>query len=74
MKVINVKVIPNAGKNEVSMEGDRYRVRVTARAVEGKANKAAVEALANFFNVKKSAIKIIRGEKSREKIIEVGME
>lgn len=72
MKVVNIKVFPNAKKNEVSEEEDRLKVRVTALAVGGKANKAAIEVLAEYFKVKKRDIRIIRGEKSREKVIEVG--
>jgi len=68
---VNVKVIPNAKRNEVSQEGEKLKVRVAAPALDGRANKAVIEILAEFFNVKKSKIKIIKGEKSREKIIEI---
>jgi uncharacterized protein (TIGR00251 family) len=71
MKVINVRVISNANKNEVSEEEGKVKVRVAAPAVCGKANKAVIEVLAEFFKVKKRDIKIIRGEKSREKVIEI---
>ncbi len=71
MKVINIRVIPNAKKNDVSAEEGKLKVRVKAPAVGGKANKAMIEVLAEFFNVKKSDIRIIKGEKSREKVIEV---
>lgn len=69
--MINIKVIPNAKKNEVIEEGDRLKVRVTAPAIDGKANKAVAEILAEFFKVKKRDIRIIRGEKTREKVIEI---
>ncbi len=68
-----VRAVPNASKNEVIVEPDgSLKVRVSARAVEGKANKAVIEALAEHFGVRKNSIEIIRGEKGREKIIEVG--
>ena len=71
-KVIKVRVIPNAKKNDVSEEtGGKLKVRVRAQAVDGKANKAMIEVLAEFFKVKKGDIRIIRGEKSREKVIEL---
>jgi len=69
MKSIKIKVIPNAKKNNISEKGDMLKVRVTAPAVNGKANKAVIEVLAKFFKVKKRCISIIRGEKTREKII-----
>ncbi|MDD2666274.1 MAG: DUF167 domain-containing protein [Methanocellales archaeon] len=71
MKVINVRVIPNAKKNDVSEELGQLKVRIKAPAIDNKANKALIGVLAEFFNVKKCDVKIIRGEKSREKVIEV---
>ncbi len=71
MKLINVKVIPNAKKNNITEEGDRLKVHVMAPAVDGKANKAVIKVLADFFKVKKGDIAIIRGEKSKEKVIKV---
>lgn len=68
---IKVKVIPNARKDEVIAEGEKLRVRVAVPAIGGKANKAAVEALADFFHVKKKDVRIIRGEKDREKTVEI---
>ena len=74
MKVINVRVIPNAKKNDVSEEMGQLKVHVKAQAVGCKANKALIEVLAEFFNVKRSDVKIIRGERSREKVIEVDID
>lgn len=74
MKVINIRVIPNAKKNDVSEEEGKLKVRVKAPAVGGKANKALIELLAEFFKTKKKDIRIIRGEKSREKVIEVDID
>lgn len=71
MKKINIKVIPNARKNSVSEEGDIFKVRVTAPAVDGKANKAVIEVLSEFYQVKKRDVRIIRGERSREKLVEI---
>jgi len=71
MKFIKIKVIPNARKNNISKEKDMLKVRVTAPAVDGKANKAVIEALAEFFKVKKRCISIIRGGKTREKVIAI---
>jgi len=71
-KTIHIKVIPNAGKSKVIEEGGMLKVRVAASAFDGKANKAVIEILSEFFNVRKSNIKIIKGEKSRNKIVEIG--
>jgi hypothetical protein len=72
MPIIEIKIIPNARKNSVEKEENRYKVHVMAPAVDGKANKALIELLAEFFNVKKSSIEILRGETSRNKVVKIG--
>ncbi len=67
MKIINVKVVANARKEEVQEFNGGLKVYVKAPAVEGKANQALIEVLANYFNVKKSKIEIVKGEKSKVK-------
>ena len=71
MKRITVKVIPNAKQNKVLEEEERIKAYITALPSDGRANKALIDLLANHFKVKKSSVKIIRGEKSREKIVEI---
>ena len=68
---INIKVTPNARKNEIIKDGNDFKVRLNVSAVDGKANSALIEFLADYFNVKKSKIRIAKGQKSRNKIIEV---
>lgn len=71
IKILNVRVISNAKKDEVIQEADGLRVRVTAPPLEGRANKALIEVLAEFYRVKKGAVKILKGEKSKNKIVGV---
>jgi uncharacterized protein len=52
-------------------EGE-YIVFVLAPAREGKANQAIIETLAAHFCVPNSAVKILRGERSRRKLVEIG--
>lgn len=68
---ISVKVTPNAKRNEVQEDGQGFRVYLTAPPVEGKANKLLLKLLADYFSCKKSQLKIIKGEKSKNKIIQV---
>lgn len=70
--IINIKVIPRAKKERVT-DGDPLRVYVTAPPEDGRANDAAIKLLSKHFNVPKSQIKIIKGEKSREKIARIGL-
>ena len=46
-------------------------VRVSARAVYGKANAATISALANALGVSRSSVRIVTGERSRTKVVEV---
>lgn len=71
---VNVKVIPNAKKTRIINEERGLKVYITAPAVDGKANKALIGLLAEHFEVKKSDIRIIMGEKSREKVVEISLE
>lgn len=72
MRKIKVKVIANAKRERVVAQGEILKAYVSAPAVEGKANKALINLLAGYFKIKKSGIKIVSGEKSREKIVQIG--
>jgi len=72
MRVLNIRVIPNARQNRVLDEEGQLKVHITAPPVGGKANKALIELLADYCKVKKSSIKIVKGEKSRDKVVEIG--
>jgi uncharacterized protein len=69
MKKITVRIIPNARKKAVIEEDGLLKAYVTAPAVDGKANAALILLLAEHFKVRKSDIEILRGEKSRNKLI-----
>lgn len=72
MKVINVRVIPNAKSNGIVEEAaGKFKVHVRAPPAGGKANNALIGVLAEFFKVRKGCIRIIRGGKSREKTVEL---
>ncbi|MFA6431418.1 MAG: DUF167 family protein [Candidatus Margulisiibacteriota bacterium] len=68
---LNVKVIPNAKQNKIKEENGITKVYLTAPPVDGKANIGLVDFLAAHFKIKKSQIKIVRGEKSRNKTVEI---
>lgn len=46
-------------------------VRVTARAVDGRATAAALAAIAEAFSVRPHAVALVAGAASRRKIVEV---
>ena len=70
--LIKVRVTPNAKKTEIIKEGEILKVRLKASAVDGKANSALIEILAGYFRVRKSGVRIVKGQKSRQKVVEVG--
>lgn len=53
------------------MEDGTLKVKLMSPPVDGAANVALIKILAQHFQVKKSQIKIIQGEKSQNKIIEI---
>ena len=69
--ILNVRVIPGAGRNYVKKENDRFKVYLTKPAQDDLANKQLIELLSEFLNIKKYRLKIVRGDKSREKIVEI---
>jgi uncharacterized protein len=71
MRELQIRIIPNARQNKVLEEEGHLKVYVMAPPDKGRANKALVELLADHFGVKKSSVRIIKGEKSRDKIIEI---
>jgi uncharacterized protein (TIGR00251 family) len=72
MKTISVKVIPNAKKDEVIKKNENtFLIRINAPAEGGRANKKLIDVLSDYFFVSKSSIRIIKGLKSKEKIIEL---
>ncbi|MDP2652652.1 MAG: DUF167 domain-containing protein [Candidatus Omnitrophota bacterium] len=70
-QTFEVKVVPNARRNLVRQEEGRYKVYLSAPALDGRANAALVEVLAEHFGVKKSRIEIIKGLQSRNKTIKM---
>lgn len=71
--VFSVRVQPRASKDEIAGEiGGALKVRLQAPAVEGRANEALIELLAQLLKTPKSAVRILSGDRSRTKRIEIG--
>ncbi len=68
----STRVQPRASKDEIVGEmGGALKVRLRAPAVEGRANEALVEFLAQLLKRPRSAVRILNGERSRTKQIEI---
>ena len=67
-----VKVTPRAAKNEIiGWEGALLKVRLTAAPEKGKANEALITLLSKKLKIAKSRIHILKGETSRQKLVEI---
>lgn len=71
---LEIKVTAGAKSDSFRRENGNYFLRIKAKAVEGKANKAVIEFLSKEFNIKKKDIEIIRGEKNSKKIISINID
>lgn len=70
--IVNVKAVPRSSKAGIDgWIGDALKVRVKCAPVDGKANKALVETIAEAFGVAKSRVRIVSGETSKTKRVEI---
>ena len=66
--ILELHVQPGASRSEFAgQHGSRIKVRLAARAIDGKANEALIEFLAEHFRVPKRSVHIESGLKSRQK-------
>ena len=66
--ILELHVQPGASRSEFAgRHGERLKIRLAARAVDGKANEALIEFLAAHYKVRKSSVRITAGLRSRQK-------
>jgi len=69
---ISIRVQPRASRNAVvGWTGDTLNIRLTAPPVEGAANAACREFLADLLDLPQSQLEILRGARSRNKVIRI---
>jgi len=68
---IEVKVFPKARKEEIVRTEGAVKVYVKAAPDKGKANKAVIGLIAKEYGVRKSNVRMITGETSRNKVFEI---
>lgn len=70
--ILELHVQPGASRTEFAgKHGERLKVRLQARAVDGKANGALIEFLAGHFGVPRRNVRIVSGLKSRQKRVQI---
>lgn len=69
---IAVKAIPNAPRSQViGWLGDALKIKVHAPPVEGRANDALCEFLAEELGLPRRAVTVLRGDTSRQKTLRI---
>lgn len=67
-----VQLTPGAKKNEViGVLGNELKIRLQAPPIEGRANAALVRYLADCLDVPKSRVRVVHGQTSRHKVVEI---
>ena len=63
---------PGARRSEVAgLHGDRLKIRIAAPALDGRANDALVAFIAGELRIPKARVAVIKGERSRDKLVAV---
>jgi uncharacterized protein len=70
--MLSVKLQPRASANEIAGPlGAELRIKVTAPPVEAAANEALIELLADHLDCVRGRVELVRGHKSRHKIVKI---
>jgi uncharacterized protein (TIGR00251 family) len=70
--VFAVKVQPRARRNAITgVVGNALKLALTAPPVDGRANQAVVEFLAELFEIPRASVTITSGETSRNKVVRI---
>jgi uncharacterized protein (TIGR00251 family) len=69
--ILNIRVIPGASRNLIKKKDAGLKVYLTKPAQDNLANKQLIDLLSEHLKVKKHQITIIKGEKSRDKVIKI---
>lgn len=70
---LEIRLTPHASRDEVigRTEDGRFRVKVQSPPVEGAANRNLIRFLSDRLGISKSKIRMVGGEKSRDKTFEI---
>jgi len=69
--MIEVRVTPNASREQVTLDGDRFLIRVTCPPEDGNANKAVTKLLAKAIGVPPMRLTLVKGQTGRDKLFQV---
>lgn len=67
-----VKAVPNAPRSAVAGRlGDALKIKIHAPALDGRANDALCEFLADELGLPRRAVTLAQGDKSRQKLVRI---
>lgn len=70
--LVSIKLQPRSSADQIGEAvGDELRIRVTAPPVDAAANEALIRLIAKAWDCPRSRIELVRGHKSRHKIIKL---
>ena len=70
--ILRVKVQPRAKRNALAGQLEQeWKLQLTAPPVDGRANQACVEFFAKGLGIPQSRVRLVAGEKSRHKVLEL---
>jgi uncharacterized protein (TIGR00251 family) len=70
--LLAIKVQPRASVNEIGTPlGEELRIKVTAPPVDAAANEALLDLLASKLDSPRRRVELIRGQKSRHKLVKL---
>jgi uncharacterized protein YggU (UPF0235/DUF167 family) len=70
-QIIEARVHTGSSQRKIELINNTYHVYTHAKPVQGKANADAIELIADYLGIAKSAVSLIRGEKSKNKAFEI---
>lgn len=70
--ILNIYVQPGSKQDQLAGQyRDCLKIKLRAKAVDGAANKALCEFLADYLGIANSSVRIVRGASSRQKLVEI---
>jgi uncharacterized protein (TIGR00251 family) len=67
-----IKAVPNAPRSEITgWLGEALKIKIHAPALDGRANDALCEFLADELGLARRAVTLVQGDKSRQKVVRI---
>jgi uncharacterized protein (TIGR00251 family) len=70
---MNYRLLVKFNKDFIDVDDDAQTIEIGIRSkpIKGRANQEIIKKLAEYFNVSSSAVRIVAGLRSKDKIVEI---